>query len=70
MVVLARELMHAYTQLGRDIDGRRWFSSLLRDSEHAATQAAEVALTASANASTMTGNEPVAKQAVPNVNSA
>jgi hypothetical protein len=24
IVVLARELAHAYTQLGADIDGRRW----------------------------------------------
>jgi hypothetical protein len=34
-VVLAHELAHAYTHLGRDIDGRRWEVQAFRDSEHA-----------------------------------
>ena len=35
LVVLAHELAHAYTHLGRDIDGRRWEVQAFRDSEHA-----------------------------------
>jgi len=35
LVVLAHELAHAYTHLGRDIDGRRWELQAFRDSEHA-----------------------------------
>ena len=35
-VVLAHEaLAHAYTHLGRDIDGRRWEVQAFRDSDHA-----------------------------------
>lgn len=34
-VVLAHELAHAYTHLGRDIDGRRWEVSAFRESDHA-----------------------------------
>jgi hypothetical protein len=33
-VVLAHELAHAYTHLGRDIDGRRWEVQAFRDSDH------------------------------------
>jgi len=34
-VVLAHELAHAYTHLGRDVDGRRWEAQAFRDGEHA-----------------------------------
>jgi len=34
-VVLAHELAHAYTHLGRDIDGRRWDVNAFQDSDHA-----------------------------------
>jgi hypothetical protein len=34
-VVIAHELAHAYTHLGRDIDGRRWEVQAFRDSDHA-----------------------------------
>jgi hypothetical protein len=34
-VVLAHELAHAHTHLGRDIDGRRWDVNAFHDSDHA-----------------------------------
>lgn len=35
IVVLTHELAHAYTQLGADIDGRRWLASAFKDADHA-----------------------------------